>query len=421
MKRIKQLFWNVEEQRLRAFWRLLVQIVLLLLFNIILGLITFVAVSLVVGENFVMSILAQSLEPPDKPFVNAIFTFASLIAFTSSVWLSGHFLDQRRFVDFGLHFNRGWWLDLAFGLFLGAFLMALIFMIEWSAGWVTIQKVWQPGFDELPFAVTILDPLIVFLCVGIYEELWSRGYQLKNMTEGLSFLKGHTAILLALMISSIIFGLLHAVNPNATAMSTFNIILFGLMIGLGYVLSGELAIPVGLHISWNFFQGNVFGFPVSGGTMSKTTVIAIEQSGDPFITGGAFGPEAGLIGIAAMGLGAILTLLWVWRQQGRIQLSMRLTTREPLRDARTPLPSKTSHSLINNSQVTIHDSQLFRFASNCHMMRPCQKKGNVICSFFLVAARHALASASVRLVRKPACKKRSTTSLASRKIGSCGP
>ncbi|MBV7330288.1 CPBP family intramembrane metalloprotease [Chloroflexi bacterium TSY] len=331
MRRIKQIFWNEDERRSRAFWRLLLQILVLLLFSIILGLTAFVVVSLVVGENFIVPVLTQSLEPPDEPFVNTIFTIASLMAFVFSIWFSGRFFDQRRFADFGLHFSREWWLDLGFGLFLGAFLMAVIFVIEWGVGWVTIQGVWQSGVDELPFVVAILDPLIVFLCVGIYEELWSRGYQLKNMAEGLSFLNGRTATLLALVISSIIFGLLHAANPNATVISTFNIILAGLMIGLGYVLTGELAISIGLHITWNFFQGTVFGFPVSGGTFSKTTVIAIEQGGEPLITGGAFGPEAGLIGIAAMILGAILTLLWVWRRQGHVQLSIWLTTHEPRR------------------------------------------------------------------------------------------
>lgn len=53
-------------------------------------------------------------------------------------------------------------------------------------------------------------------------------------------------------------------NPNSSLASTLSITLAGIMLGLGYVLSGDLAIPTGIHISWNFAQGGLFGFSVSG-------------------------------------------------------------------------------------------------------------------------------------------------------------
>ena len=125
--------------------------------------------------------------------------------------------------------------------------------------------------------------------------------------------------MLAALLSSAIFGVLHAANPNASAISTFNIVLAGLFLGLGLLLTGELAIPIGLHITWNFFQGNVFGFAVSG-LDAGTTFIAVEQGGNALLTGGAFGPEAGLIGIAAILLGSLLIVLWVRWRYGRVGL-----------------------------------------------------------------------------------------------------
>jgi hypothetical protein len=90
------------------------------------------------------------------------------------------------------------------------------------------------------------------------------------------------------------------------------------------LLTGELALPIGLHISWNFFQGNVFGFPVSGNAM-PTRVFAVEQGGDALLTGGAFGPEAGVIGLVAMLVGAGLIAAWVRITRGELHLQVALT------------------------------------------------------------------------------------------------
>jgi hypothetical protein len=69
-----------------------------------------------------------------------------------------------------------------------------------------------------------------------------------------------------------------------------------------------------LHLTWNLVQGNVYGFPVSGKTPFATTVIAIEQGGPDVWTGGAFGPEGGLLGILATVIGMFAILGWVrWR------------------------------------------------------------------------------------------------------------
>jgi membrane protease YdiL (CAAX protease family) len=196
--------------------------------------------------------------------------------------------------------------------------MALIFAAELAFGWVQVAGFFRPG-GGIPFFPAILLPVVTFLLVGIYEEMMFRGYILKNLAEGLNLpqLGSRVALLLAYLVSSSVFGLMHALNPNASLVSTLNIILAGLFLGLGYVLTGELALPIGLHITWNFFQGNVFGFPVSG-TNAGASLVDSVQAGPALWTGAAFGPEAGLVGVAAMLLGALLIALWVRMTRGQV-------------------------------------------------------------------------------------------------------
>ena len=306
------IFWNAAERRVRAMWRLLA-------FGLL-----FVIGALPLGVAFGLTAYltsAAGFDPSATPYLIAGAAAALLSCFLS-VWVAGRFLDRRRFADFGFHLGRAWWRDLAFGLALGALLMTGIFLAERAAGWVQIVGTFQTGAAGQPFGLAILAPLVLFLCVGIYEELLARGYLLRNLAEGFNFaaLGPRGALLLAWALSSALFGLGHAGNPNATPISTLSLMLAGLFLGLGYVLTGELAIPIGLHITWNFFQGNVFGFPVSGNSMNQVTFVAIEQRGPELWTGGAFGPEAGLIGILALLVGSALIVLWVRRTRGGVAL-----------------------------------------------------------------------------------------------------
>jgi membrane protease YdiL (CAAX protease family) len=256
---------------------------------------------------------------PALPLIGGV---AALMGVLISVWLAGRFLDRRPFADFGFHLNGGWWVDFCFGVVLGALLMSAIFLVELGFGWITVTGALHSLVPGTPFALAILLPATAFLCVGVYEELLFRGYQLRNAAEGLNLpvVGPRNAVILAWVLSSAFFGYLHADNPNATLFSTFHVVLAGLMLGLGYVLTGELAIPIGLHITWNFFQGGVFGFPVSGLGPVGASFLSTDQGGPTFWTGGPFGPEAGLLGPAAMLLGSLLIALWVRLLGGRVAI-----------------------------------------------------------------------------------------------------
>jgi membrane protease YdiL (CAAX protease family) len=262
---------------------------------------------------------------------------AGLVGAILSVWLAGRFLDRRLSSDFGFHLGAGWWLDLLFGLALGALLITAVFIVELGMGWVEVTGALVTFETGVPFAPYVLLPVVMFVCVGISEETVFRGYQLKNAAEGLNYpaLGPRGAILLAWALSSVFFGVLHADNPSATLVSTSNIVLAGLLLGFGYVLSGELAIPIGLHITWNLFQNTVYGFPVSGFGPFGATFLATRQTGPDLWTGGSFGPEAGLLAPVAMLLGMLLIALWTRLRAGKISLHSPIAE-DPDLDTRAP-------------------------------------------------------------------------------------
>jgi membrane protease YdiL (CAAX protease family) len=322
MKTISSVFWNPLEHRLRAAWRIILQ-----------GLLFFLLIAISTGLVQLLSSLTALLlsNPGASSFAARLL---SPIAFTAgafaSLAIAGLLLDRRPFADFGFHFNRSWWLDFGFGLGLGAILMLLIFLVEQSLGWITITNNFFNDPPSLALWKHALIMLIQFIAVGFYEEIFSRSYQLRNLAEGFSFLgrKGLYGLLAGWLLSSSVFGFLHLGNPNSTLISTLNLIVAGLFLGLGYVLTREMAIPIGLHITWNYFQGIVFGFPVSG-SQSGLSFIQIQQKGPDLLTGGAFGPEAGIIGLAAMLLGSLLIILWVKQTRHSVALQSQLAQYQP--------------------------------------------------------------------------------------------
>lgn len=313
---LRQVLWSSDPDRLRAGWRLIIQgvawLTLMLVLQTLLGLGLRGVLS---NPNQLGVAMRQAIG-----MASEVLSYLALIA--SLVW-AGRFLDKRPLRNFGFHFDRNWWIDLAFGLALGIVLMTAVFLFELSVGWVQISGDFVTRAGGLAFWPGILLPVIGYVLVGLGEEWWSRGYLLKNLAEGFNGrrLGPLQAIAAATTLQGAIFALLHANNPNATVVSTVNIFLISFLLALGFILTGELAIPIGLHITWNFFQGAVFGFPVSGNSYLVGTFIGTAQRGPTLWTGGAFGPEAGLVAVGAALLGALLILVWVRARYGSIHLS----------------------------------------------------------------------------------------------------
>jgi ADP-ribose pyrophosphatase YjhB (NUDIX family) len=124
---------------------------------------------------------------------------------------------------------------------------------------------------------------------------------------------------LAVVISSILFGLIHGLNPHFNLFAALNIALAGVAFCYAYLITGNLWLPFAFHFAWNFFQGPVFSFPVSGMSSGGLLLTQVSQT-ESVLTGGAFGPEGGLTGLGAQLLGLLILWLWAKRRESRLDL-----------------------------------------------------------------------------------------------------
>ena len=315
MRRLQWVVWNRSERRLRAPWRLLLGTLLFLLLSIA----TVLALELLratVGVD-----LLATAGPTIRPLaLNAVGGVVVLLSLVAIAWL----LDQRRLSDYGLRIDREWWVDCGFGLALGGGAMTVLVGVGVAGGWLTVASA---GFsaDLLPQLAGLA---AIFLLVGIYEELLVRGYLLTNIAEGLQWFEGlspRVSAVIAALFSSLVFGGLHATNPNATLLSTVIISAAGVMLALGYLYTGELAIPIGIHITWNAFQGLVYGLPVSGAPL-PVSLVDTTTRGPAIVSGGAFGPEAGLLGLGGVVLAALGIVVYCRSRYGTLAIDPEVTT-----------------------------------------------------------------------------------------------
>lgn len=302
-------FWNADERRLRALWRIA----------------GFVAI------GAALSRLARLAGLPRGGTSNPAGIVVGLGLALATLWLTTRFLERRPFVDVGLRWDRDFSRELAIGLLLGALLMTGVFGVERALGWVTVTGAFVSGAAGRPFALAFLTPVLVFVCVGILEEVLFRGFLLRNLAQGIAgrLLSPRAALLAACLLSSALFGWGHRNNPSATAVSTLNVAVAGVFLALPFLITGRLALSIGLHVTWNLCQGNLYGFPVSGITSLKTTLIAIRQGGPELWTGGPFGPEAGLLGLAAMGVGSLAIFVWLRGPGGAAEIQAALALPPP--------------------------------------------------------------------------------------------
>jgi len=189
---------------------------------------------------------------------------------------------------------------LVTGTAAGAALFVAVYVVLWWKG--AIPYVMRGGLSGLTAALAIA------IASSVGEEIVIRGALFRLLEKALG-----SAI--ALLLSGLIFGLMHARNTGATWVSTLAIVLeSGILLGLVYALTRNLWVPIGLHFGWNFTEGGVFGASVSGG--ANTGLLIAPLQGSPLITGGTFGPEASVATMAVTLVASAMLVVMV-RAEGQ--------------------------------------------------------------------------------------------------------
>lgn len=211
----------------------------------------------------------------------------SIALFIYAVWTN---LTEHRPIT-ELDLNRIW-KDQALGLLLGVLYFGAVVGLMALAGSYTITSA---RFNLMPQ----LTAFMLFYVVAVFEEIIFRGVVFRLIDD-----RWNTA--LALIISAVLFGALHYWNPGASLWSSCAIAIeAGLLLGAAYKHFGTLWLPIGIHWAWNYVQGNVLGFAVSG-VQTSDKIFSPIITGSDWITGGAFGAEAS---VPAVGVGLLLTIV----------------------------------------------------------------------------------------------------------------
>ena len=271
-------FRNPDDGRLKAGWRIA----------------TFLAIFYLLALPLLFGLRALIGFSKNSPWVIVLIAASAVPA----VFIARRWIDGKRLTSLGLEPGRRSVMDAVFGFVLSGVMAGVVFVAMAGPGF--IDNV-QLGTVDAAAVGVLAGSLLLMMLVGFWEELVFRGYILQNMAEGMG-------MKVAILVSCLTYGLVHAANPNAGLLSTAIIVLFGYLRIYGYLVTGQLWLSFGMHAGWNFFQATVFGYAASGHA-EDWTLFTHDPAAASWLSGGAFGPEASVLTVPLVVL-ALFAMRW---------------------------------------------------------------------------------------------------------------
>lgn len=210
---------------------------------------------------------------------------ASLLAVLAASAVAMAWLERRPVGALGFAPIPEAWRETGGGLLVGGTLIAgaaaLLFL--------TRTAVFVPDAGTAGQYIGLLaGTLLFFALAAAVEELIFRGYPFQVLLE-------RFGAVAALLVTSALFALAHAPNPNVSMLGLVNIGLAGVLLGLAYLRTRSLWFATAVHTGWNWMMAGLLDFPVSGLEAGMNTPLYSAVSEGPgWWTGGNFGPEGGI-------------------------------------------------------------------------------------------------------------------------------
>jgi len=201
----------------------------------------------------------------------------------------------------GFHLDNRWMKEIFIGTFIGTGLILAATGLIWAIGGVRFE------LDAARSLSTLSYGFYVFLFVALFEETLFRGFIFQRLLDG-------AGIWIAQIVLAILFAFGHWDNPGMAGATKFwaslDLALGAILLGLAYIRTRSLALPVGIHLGWNWAQGYLLGFGVSG-TDHNGWFQPVFQGKAEWLTGGNFGPEASIFAVIVDLI--FIILLWKWK------------------------------------------------------------------------------------------------------------
>lgn len=240
--------------------------------KMILALLTFMAV-VIIGQQIAVKLLdLTALEKDYRNLLKGLFVSSACI-FSYILFFKKY--EKRTIVEFS---TKGLAKNLFLGTLIGFVLQSLTILVIYLNGNYSVVNINPVSFIVIPFTI--------MFTVAVIEEILVRGIIFRVLEEKLGSY-------ISLIISSVLFGVFHLINPHGTLISGICITTAGFLFGAIFIYSRDLWLPIALHFAWNFTQSGIYGAITSGNEKTKSLLEAKIQ-GPEFITGGEFGPEGSI-------------------------------------------------------------------------------------------------------------------------------